>query len=76
MRKGYLVLFEPTATGFCAYSPDLPGCVTTGATRQEAENNIREALYLHVDGLLQAGRSVPRPRIHHMHVDVAEILSV
>jgi predicted RNase H-like HicB family nuclease len=76
MRKGFLVLFEPTATGFCAYSPDVPGCVTTGATRQEAETNMREALYLHVDGLRQAGRPVPRPRTQHTHVDVAERMAV
>jgi predicted RNase H-like HicB family nuclease len=76
MKKGYLVLFEPTATGFCAYSPDLPGCVTTGTTRQEAETNIREALALHVDGLRQEGRGVPRPRIQHTHVDVAERMAV
>lgn len=72
MKKGYLVLFEPTATGFCAYSPDLPGCVTTGGTRQEAESNMREALVLHVDGLRQAGRSVPRPRTHHMQIEISE----
>lgn len=69
--KGYLVVLEPTATGYCAYAPDLPGCVTTGATRQEAETNIREALDLHVQGLLRGGRPVPRPRTEHVLVDLA-----
>ena len=76
MKKGYLILLEPTATGFCAYSPDLPGCVTTGTTRQEAETNMREAVDLHVDGLRQAGRAVPRPRIVSTRIDIAERLAV
>jgi predicted RNase H-like HicB family nuclease len=69
--KGYLVVLEPTRTGFCAYAPDLPGCVTTGKTRQEAETNIREALDLHIQGLLRNRRPVPRPRTEHVLVDVA-----
>lgn len=69
--RGYLVVIEPTKTGFCAYAPDLPGCVTTGETRQEAETNIREALDLHIAGLRRKGRPVPRPRAGHVLVDVA-----
>ena len=68
--RGYLVVLEPTLTGFCAYVPDLPGCVTTGATRQEAETNVREALDLHIAGLLRNGRPAPRPRTRHVLVDV------
>src|SRR5688572_12816285 len=49
--KGYLVIFEPTETGFSAYAPDLLGCVTTGRTRPEAETNIREAVEFHLAGL-------------------------
>ena len=40
----YLIIIEPTATGYSAYSPDLPGCVSTGATREEVEHNMREAI--------------------------------
>ena len=69
--KGYLVVFEPTETGFSAYSPDLPGCVSTGLTRQEAETNIREALEMHVQGLRLEGCRVPPPRTEHTHVDLA-----
>ena len=74
--KRYLVVFEPTQTGFCAYSPDLPGCVTTGATRQEAETNVLEALDLHIDGLLRQGRPVPKPRTEFAQVDVAARLAM
>lgn len=43
----YLVVIEQTATGFSAYLRDLPGCVSTGATRAEVESNMREAVELH-----------------------------
>jgi hypothetical protein len=33
----YLIIIEETTTGYSAYSPDLPGCVSTGETREELE---------------------------------------
>jgi predicted RNase H-like HicB family nuclease len=59
--KKYLVVIEPTQTGFSAYSPDLPGCVSTGRTREEVERNMREAITFHVDGLREEGQPVPEP---------------
>ncbi len=47
----YLIVIEPTDTGFSACSPDLPGCVSTGATREEVERNMQEAIELHLEGL-------------------------
>jgi predicted RNase H-like HicB family nuclease len=58
----YLIVIEPTGTGFSAYSPDLPGCVSTGQTREEVERNMREAIVFHVDGLREEGLLVPEPR--------------
>jgi predicted RNase H-like HicB family nuclease len=58
----YLIVIEPTITGFSAYSPDLPGCVSTGRTRQEVEENMKEAVEFHIDGLREEGLSVPEPR--------------
>jgi len=43
-----LAVIEPSGTGFSAYSPDLPGCVSTGATHEEVEQNIQEAIELHI----------------------------
>lgn len=57
--KKYLVVIEPTSTGFSAYSPDLPGCISTGRTREDVEQNIREAIAFHVDGLREEGQPVP-----------------
>lgn len=67
MRR-YLVVFQPTETGYCAYTPDLLGCVTTGRTRQEAETNIREAVEFHLLGLAEAGLRVPEPVTEYAHV--------
>ena len=51
----YLIILEPTATGFSAYSPDLLGCASTGATRAECETNMHEAIEFHLDGLRLEG---------------------
>lgn len=66
----YLVLYQPTESGYTAWVPDLPGCVTTGATRPEAETHIREAVDFHVAGLLHEGQPLPQPRTEHGHVVV------
>ncbi len=58
----YLIVIEPTETGFSSYSPDLPGCVSTGQTRDAVERNMRKAIEFHVDGLREEGLPVPEPR--------------
>jgi predicted RNase H-like HicB family nuclease len=58
----YLFVIEDTATGFSAYSPDLPGCVATGRTRKEVERRMKEAVNFHLEGLRLAGEKVPEPR--------------
>lgn len=46
---------------YSAYVPDLPGCVATGFTREETEREIREAIGLHMDRLIEDGLSIPQP---------------
>ena len=57
----YLIMIEATSTGFSTYSPDLPGCVATGRTREEVEREMREAIEFHLEGLRLAGEPVPEP---------------
>ncbi len=57
----YLVVYEKTDTGFSAYIPDLPGCIATGQTKQQTEENIYEALKFHLDGLKEEGIPFPKP---------------
>jgi predicted RNase H-like HicB family nuclease len=60
--RGYVVVFEgDDVGGFSAYSPDLPGVVAAGQTREETESLMVEAMIEHLKLLRQAGRSVPEP---------------
>jgi predicted RNase H-like HicB family nuclease len=56
----FLVVIENAGDNFSAYSPDLPGCVATGATREETEQNMYEAIQLHLEGLVEDGLPIPR----------------
>ena len=53
--KKYAVVIERGRDNLSAYVPDLPGCVTTGKTVEEVERNIREAIELHLEGMLEDG---------------------
>jgi predicted RNase H-like HicB family nuclease len=69
--KRFLVVYERTATGYSACSPDLPGCISTGRTRAEVEANMREAIEFHIEGLQLEGFPVPEPQSEYGYVDVA-----
>lgn len=68
--KKYLIVIEPTQTGFSAYSPDLPCCVSIGRTREEVEQNMREAIVFHLDGLREEGQVVPEPQTFSAYVEL------
>jgi predicted RNase H-like HicB family nuclease len=57
----YAVVIEKAQGNYSAYVPDLPGCVATGDTVAEAENEIREAIRFHIEGLKADGIAVPEP---------------
>ena len=67
----YLIVIEETGTGFSAYSPDLPGCVSTGRTREDVEQRMREAIEFHLEGLRAEGQPIPPPSTTAAYVDVA-----
>jgi predicted RNase H-like HicB family nuclease len=69
--KKYLIVIEPTKTGFSAYSPDLPGCVSTGRTRGEVEQNMREAIAFHIDGMREEGQTVPEPGSYSAYIELS-----
>jgi predicted RNase H-like HicB family nuclease len=58
----YSVIFEQAESNWAALVPDLPGCMTTGATLEETRRNIREAIEGHVRTLREFGNPVPEPR--------------
>jgi predicted RNase H-like HicB family nuclease len=69
MRKS-LIIIEETSRGYSAYSPDVPGCVSTGRTRQEVEQNVREAIEFHLEGLRLEGLPAPETHSYSTYVDV------
>jgi predicted RNase H-like HicB family nuclease len=67
----YLIVIEQTATGYSAYSPDLPGCVATAQTRPKLEREMQKAIEFHVEGLRLSGYPVPEPRSQAAYCEIA-----
>ena len=67
----YAIVIENAGPNFSAYVPDLPGCVATGATLEEVEREIREAIEFHLDGLREDGSPIPAPSSAVRYVDIA-----
>ena len=55
----YAIVIEKANANYSAYVPDLPGCVATAATVKEVENEIREAIRFHIEGLKEDGLAIP-----------------
>jgi predicted RNase H-like HicB family nuclease len=68
----YLIVIEGDghSHNYSAYSPDVPGCVATGKTREECEREMHEALEFHLEGLKQDNQPVPEPSTTSSYVEV------
>ncbi|VTR98166.1 Marine sediment metagenome DNA, contig: S03H2_L02933 (Fragment) OS=marine sediment metagenome GN=S03H2_15717 PE=4 SV=1: UPF0150 [Gemmata massiliana] len=66
----YLIILEPTDTGYSAYSPDLDGCVAAGDSRDETIALMQEAIEFHLEGLALEGLPVPLPHAEAATVEV------
>lgn len=67
----YAIVIEKAEKNFSAYVPDLPGCIATGETVEQVEQQIREAIEFHLEGMREDGESIPPPSSHVEYVDVA-----
>ena len=67
----YTIVIEKSPENYAAYVPDLPGCVATGATRNETVDEMRRAIQFHIEGLREHGEPVPPPRCTATVIDVA-----
>ncbi|MEE8387034.1 MAG: type II toxin-antitoxin system HicB family antitoxin [Acidiferrobacterales bacterium] len=67
----YAIVIEKADSNYSAYVPDLPGCVATGATTEEAEKEIREAIEFHIEGMKEDGEAIPVPSSSVEYVEVA-----
>jgi len=69
MRR-FLIVVEKANGNFSAYSPDLPGCVATGATPEETRVRMRDAIDVHIKGLQEDHLPIPEPSATAAYVDV------
>ncbi|MBZ0127372.1 MAG: type II toxin-antitoxin system HicB family antitoxin [Rhodocyclaceae bacterium] len=67
----YAIVIERTENNFSAYVPDLPGCIATGATVEETEAAIREAIAFHIEGMQEDGLPVPSASSQVEYVEIA-----
>ena len=66
----YAIVIEQAEGNYSAYVPDLPGCVATGATIEEVETDMREAIAFHLEGMREDGLAIPPPssRVEYLEV--------
>ncbi|MHB1679588.1 MAG: type II toxin-antitoxin system HicB family antitoxin [bacterium] len=55
-----LIVIEKVNDNYSCYSPDLPGVISTGKTKEETEKNMAEAIKMHIDGLIEDGIDIPK----------------
>ena len=67
----YAIVIERAESSFSAYVPDLPGCIATGASIQQVEAEIREAIEFHIDGLREDGSLIPVPSSQVEYIEIA-----
>lgn len=67
----YAIVIERAENNFSGYVPDLPGCVATGATVEDTESVLREAIKLHLAGLREDGVPIPQPSSCVDYIEVA-----
>jgi predicted RNase H-like HicB family nuclease len=61
VTKEYAVVYEWAGGNYSAYVPDLPGCVTTGQTMEDAKRNMREAIEGHIAVMREYSEPIPEP---------------
>ena len=69
-EKRYPIMIERTATGFSAYSPDVPGCASAGDTEEETRRNFSDALADHFEVMREIGDPIPEPSSSVDYVEV------
>jgi predicted RNase H-like HicB family nuclease len=66
----YLVIYEKSSTGYSAYVPDLPGCITVGDTKEETMKHMQEAIQLHIEAMQEEGLDIPESSSEALTVSV------
>lgn len=66
----YAIVIEKTPNNYSAYAPDLPGCAATGTTLAEVQQQIKEAIEFHLEGLREDGLPIPETTTISDYVEV------
>jgi predicted RNase H-like HicB family nuclease len=66
----FLIVIEKTENNYSAYSPDLPGCVATGKTREETGRNMHEAVEMHIQGMIEDKLPIPESTAYAEYIAV------
>lgn len=66
----FLVIIEKGSKSYGAYSPDLPGCVAVGDTQEEVERNMREAIMIHLQGMIEDNEPIPVTQTTAEYMDI------
>ncbi|GAC1378420.1 MAG: type II toxin-antitoxin system HicB family antitoxin [Ktedonobacteraceae bacterium] len=66
----FLIIIEEGEHNYSAYVPDLPGCVATGHTHEEVEKHMREAIILHLEGMLEDQEPIPTSQTSAEYIDI------
>lgn len=66
----FAVVIEKAENNYSVFVPDLPGCVATGKTPDEALREIGEAIAFHLEGMRLAGLPIPQPSVQTDYVEV------
>lgn len=67
----FLVIIEKGDNSYGAYSPDLPGCVAIGDTQEDVEKNMREAIIMHLQGMIEDNEPIPGARTTAEYINVS-----
>jgi predicted RNase H-like HicB family nuclease len=66
----FLIIIEKGASNYSAYAPDLPGCIATGKTLEDVKANMRQALKMHVQGMIEDHEPLPVPQTLAEYLDI------
>lgn len=66
--RNYLIVTEKTKTGYSAYVPDLPGCIATGKSKEQVQENIASAIEFHLEGMKLSKQRIPSQNAEAMNI--------
>jgi len=67
----YPIIIERSRKNYSAYSPDLPGCVATGATVEETISRMKSAIKFHLEGLRKEGSEILEPSTKVKYIEIS-----